>query len=134
MTKRIPKVNWEWVNGVNNSRKKRRRLFLFHSTDKDGNSACELCRREFHIDHVTGKKRTITLDHIIPLSRGGLDENDNYAIMCTDCNRKKGSLTIDDLWAIKDILEGREVTREQLESIIEAFLIERDFMDGKNKK
>lgn len=32
-------------------------------------------------------------DHIIPLSRGGLDEVSNIEIICQRCNGEKGSLT-----------------------------------------
>lgn len=32
-----------------------------------------------------------TIDHIIPSSQGGRDLQDNYAVMCSDCNRKRGN-------------------------------------------
>ena len=38
----------------------------------------------------------LTMDHIIPLSRGGRSTKDNLVPCCKDCNtRKKGSLPIE---------------------------------------
>ena len=44
--------------------------------------------------HWCGKKLTIntaTLEHIIPLSRGGLDNANNWALACKKCNNERGS-------------------------------------------
>lgn len=35
--------------------------------------------------------RIATLEHIIPLSRGGLNNMNNYALACEPCNSKRGS-------------------------------------------
>ncbi|MGI9019803.1 MAG: HNH endonuclease [Solirubrobacterales bacterium] len=35
----------------------------------------------------------LTVDHVIPRSRGGLSEWDNIVAACAPCNRRKGSLT-----------------------------------------
>ncbi len=43
---------------------------------------------------VCGKKltqRTATLDHVIPLARGGQDNHNNMKLACEPCNRKRGS-------------------------------------------
>ena len=34
----------------------------------------------------------ITIDHIVPTSRGGPDTEDNKQVCCTTCNQLKGSL------------------------------------------
>jgi 5-methylcytosine-specific restriction protein A len=34
-----------------------------------------------------------TLDHRIPLSRGGADEKNNLVLCCDVCNNKKGNMT-----------------------------------------
>jgi 5-methylcytosine-specific restriction protein A len=36
----------------------------------------------------------LTIDHIIPLARGGVDEATNYVTACYDCNQKKADLPI----------------------------------------
>lgn len=40
-----------------------------------------------------GTTDNITIDHLIPLSRGGRHSAGNYAPMCMSCNTSKGSLT-----------------------------------------
>lgn len=46
-----------------------------------------------------GKDTNLTFDHIIPLSKGGLDNLKNGQILCFKCNLKKGNqiLTIKQL-------------------------------------
>lgn len=62
------------------------------------NGKCELCGRNLLID-------SFTIDHIQPLSKGGLDDISNLACVCEACNTMKGSCLPDDfLIRIKDIL------------------------------
>lgn len=35
----------------------------------------------------------MTVDHIVPLSKGGANEMENYAAACEKCNTAKASLT-----------------------------------------
>ena len=42
-----------------------------------------------------GKKlttKTMTIEHIIPLSRGGANDPENLVALCYDCNQKKGNM------------------------------------------
>jgi hypothetical protein len=47
--------------------------------DRDGYE-CEQC----------GSQDDLTIDHIIPLSRGGSDDLDNLHLLCRACNSRKG--------------------------------------------
>lgn len=38
-----------------------------------------------------GSTNELTVDHIIPLSRGGVNSPDNLRTLCGPCNRRKGS-------------------------------------------
>ena len=49
---------------------------------RDGNK-CQYC----------GSKESLTLDHVIPKSRGGGDSWDNLITCCATCNVKKGNKT-----------------------------------------
>ena len=49
---------------------------------RDGNK-CQYC----------GSKEALTLDHVIPRSRGGVDSWDNLITCCASCNVKKGNKT-----------------------------------------
>jgi hypothetical protein len=40
---------------------------------------------------VCGSIESLTLDHVLPLSRGGTDEPDNLQILCRSCNSRKGA-------------------------------------------
>ena len=41
--------------------------------------------------HYCHKKRALTMDHVMPLSRGGQHTPENVVGACMKCNRKKGS-------------------------------------------
>ena len=81
------------------------RLQLFH---RDG-TACVRCGREgtyfmlesrspeikAHLNlygEENGKIVLFTKDHILPRSKGGRDAMENYQVMCSPCNGKKGSM------------------------------------------
>jgi len=38
-------------------------------------------------------KKTATLDHLNPLSRGGVSEGENIVACCFECNLEKGEMT-----------------------------------------
>ena len=44
----------------------------------------------YHVDSK-GKRILFTKDHIIPKSKGGKDIQENYQVMCSPCNCKKGN-------------------------------------------
>ena len=50
-----------------------------------GTSACFRC----------GTKGDLTIDHVVPRSRGGPDDIDNYQILCWDCNQTKAASCAD---------------------------------------
>jgi 5-methylcytosine-specific restriction endonuclease McrA len=50
----------------------------------------ELLRRDGHRCQYCGSSKQLTIDHIIPRSKGGTHTWDNVAIACETCNHKKG--------------------------------------------
>jgi site-specific DNA-methyltransferase (adenine-specific) len=50
---------------------------------EEQNGICNGCKVEFSI-------RNMEIDHIIPKSKGGGDYYENYQLLCSACNRKKG--------------------------------------------
>lgn len=59
---------------------KKMRLEVF---ERD-NFTCQFCHKEFPSEELT-------IDHLIPISLGGLDEITNFVSCCEPCNRKKSN-------------------------------------------
>jgi 5-methylcytosine-specific restriction endonuclease McrA len=54
-----------------------------------------LCERYHHQCIACGKRRPLTADHIVPVSKGGANTIDNIQPMCMSCNARKMTKTID---------------------------------------
>ena len=52
-----------------------------------------IMRRDSFTCQYCTKKTTLTIDHVIPKSRGGADTWENLTTACENCNVKKGSQT-----------------------------------------
>jgi hypothetical protein len=50
-------------------------------------NTCQLCNKKF-------KTEDLTIDHVVPKSKGGKLEWTNVALACTSCNNKKGDKTL----------------------------------------
>jgi hypothetical protein len=88
-----------------------------------------LFRRDGHVCAYCGKvgARSLTRDHIIPVSRGGADRWLNVVSCCLSCNIAKGSQTLDELgWELLYvpyapthqeglILENRRILADQMD-------------------
>ena len=46
---------------------------------------------------------TRTIDHLVPKSRGGSDEDHNHVIACWRCNADRGSLSVAEWLAVLDV-------------------------------
>ncbi len=56
-----------------------------------------ILRRDDHRCQYCGKKSVeLTIDHIIPKSRGGVDTWENLVTACVKCNNRKGNRTPDE--------------------------------------
>ncbi|HEY9626767.1 MAG TPA: HNH endonuclease [Coleofasciculaceae cyanobacterium] len=49
----------------------------------------ELLRRDNHVCQYCGSAKNLTIDHVIPRSKGGLHTWDNVVTACETCNNKK---------------------------------------------
>lgn len=52
--------------------------------------------------------RNMTLDHIIPKSKGGSDTDDNLQLLCNACNSKKGNRSMEELIAVLNVERGMD--------------------------
>lgn len=69
----------------NHNRKRRKRISnykkIFEKLLSKYNFRCSIC----------GATKLLTIDHIIPVSKGGSDEEANLQILCKSCNSSKGA-------------------------------------------
>jgi 5-methylcytosine-specific restriction endonuclease McrA len=65
-------------NGINKRQVKFSRRNIYH---RDRNT-CQYCGRTF-------RTQELTLDHVLPRSRGGRSTWENVVVACCDCNRRK---------------------------------------------
>lgn len=50
-----------------------------------------LIKRDEAVCRTCGSTKDLTVDHVIPLARGGSISIDNLQILCRKCNQKKGA-------------------------------------------
>lgn len=55
-----------------------------------------IMKRDRHTCQYCGAKKGLTLDHVLPRSRGGGDSWENLVTACDHCNVKKGNRTPDE--------------------------------------
>jgi 5-methylcytosine-specific restriction endonuclease McrA len=53
-----------------------------------------------------GKKNDLTIDHLLPRSLGGPNDEKNVVFVCGECNSSKGSRRLYEFWTIRRGLEG----------------------------
>lgn len=53
----------------------------------------EILRRDNHYCQYCGSRKHLTIDHVLPRSRGGTHSWDNVVIACMQCNSIKGNRT-----------------------------------------
>lgn len=82
-----PKPSVIRINRFVNMKYKRVPLSRVNVYRRDG-WKCVYCERD--------NPNQLTLDHVIPKSKGGKDRWDNLVTCCFDCNQRKGNLTVEE--------------------------------------
>lgn len=54
-------------------------------------------KRDGHKCQYCGSTKDLTIDHVIPRSKGGLDSWENMVACCSPCNTKKGNKTLEQI-------------------------------------
>ena len=61
---------------------------------------CFYCKSSVSLHPKKGSGvRMSSIDHVIPLSRGGLDRKENWVIACRACNTKKAAKSVKEFTA-----------------------------------
>ena len=76
-----------------------------------------------------------TVDHMIPLVRGGSNTVDNKVPCCKACNRLKGDLTPDEFTLLKDVKRkySKILTKKSYNELLDRLGLYRD-EDKRNKR
>ena len=101
------KWNVPWIVKLANCRPRAKRLagprFSRQNIYLRDGFRCQYC-------HWTGPISNLTLDHLVPLAKGGKTTWENIVTACKECNTKKGAKTLDEL----GIMLKRAPSRPQL--------------------
>lgn len=89
---------------------------------KSDNKCCH-CGRECYINFGA------TVDHFVPLSKGGTNRPYNLIMLCEDCNQKKNNRIIDPEYYLKFLNED---DKRKLTDYFESYLQSFEFIDRRN--
>lgn len=84
---RSPSVKYPWPSVV------RLKMYVRVPYRRIGLSRKNVLRRDRFQCQYCGGRSDLTVDHIMPKSRGGHDTWENLVAACTDCNNRKGDRT-----------------------------------------
>ncbi len=91
LQKPIPTPKREVTGYKKIAKSKAKLLLLKRDYEKYGHSFCKGCFKQLD-------KEQLTIDHILAQDKGGLDELENFQLLCTPCNSKKGNKDMDFLY------------------------------------
>lgn len=86
-------------------------IFLIEKSFNDGFLCC-YCKRKLDLTTTRPYYSVFSIDHKIPLSRGGSNSIDNLAVCCNVCNIVKGTMT--DVEFLSTFFKLPENTRVEL--------------------
>jgi 5-methylcytosine-specific restriction endonuclease McrA len=64
---------------------------------EQANGQCEICKENLNWKQKDNKLRTMSIDHKLPVSKGGNDNRNNLRCLCPSCNHRKGNLIGEEL-------------------------------------
>jgi len=62
---------------------------------KESTGRCQICNRKLNLKTKYPHPRSCSIDHIVPISCGGVDEYYNIQLACFKCNYEKGNRTVE---------------------------------------
>lgn len=86
-----------YPDGAKKRRRKGRNPALKKRLAKRDGLCCYLCGEKFNGIHDPN----LSIDHVIPLSRGGDNDESNMALACGPHNKEKGSMSAEDYILMK---------------------------------
>lgn len=91
-----------------NRKRRQKQVSTYHASVKEFKHSdhCFFCGRSVSTQVRVGSSKKATIEHLLPLERGGEDHILNLVTTCTSCNCSKRDLTIDE-YAAREL--GREL-------------------------
>lgn len=88
-------LNMERISAVDTWMKFRHEYLT--AKEKEGPLTCAYCNKTNLIAYTQDTQRLATVDHIVPIARGGqrFDVN-NLCVACESCNRRKGCKSVEE--------------------------------------
>ena len=74
------------------------------------NWTCQYCGKK-------GNRKTLTIDHVIPKSKGGKTDWNNLVVSCSSCNTKKGDELLKDMGVKLKVSQSRSLKYAKLSRI-----------------
>ena len=87
---RIIQKNYYW-NNVEKVRTQKRVRNRGHISLKDWKIICDQKDNKCQHCFLKGDHKSLSIDHIIPISKGGTNVKENLQPLCLSCNHKKGN-------------------------------------------
>lgn len=78
------------------NRKKTGRDYTRWEVFEDDKFACYICEDVLSPDTPPGSRKSLSIDHVVALCRGGIDERTNVRTACLECNQKKNDLSLEE--------------------------------------
>ncbi len=91
------------------------------------NFTCQYCGRKT-------PEVILEIEHVIPISKGGTDEEDNLTTSCFECNRGKGRNLLDTILKDKDVHDETILLAEKEFQLAEYNYIKNKIRDRENKE
>ena len=63
---------------------------------------CPVCGRHLQITNPKNEETYMTIDHMVPKSKGGTNNIENIRPLCRACNNARGNRDIENLISYKD--------------------------------
>lgn len=89
---------------------------IVEQTEKQ-ESKCVWCGEEMILSFQSLAPNKATREHMVPKSKGGRNQIENYLVACSDCNSRRGNTEVSD-WIEECLSQGRNV---QLQFVLEFF-------------
>jgi len=102
--------------------------YIAHQVRRFKVSRSRIYKRDQHQCVYCGSRKNLTLDHVLPRSRGGSNDWANLVTCCLSCNLKKGNRTPEEANmklptkpAIPDFFTDRQHLKDALDDFMRSF-------------